>query len=72
MNQETGKKLIEIQNMAREDGFYKELLAEYGPISQRFAEVLREMSPDHRTALEDYFGITGAMHLRLLELAVER
>ena len=72
MNQATGKRIIEIQNAALEDDFYKELLAEYEPISQRFAQVLRKLSPEHRAALEDYFGVTGAMHLRLMELAVER
>ena len=72
MNQVTGAKIIEIQKAALADPFYQELLEEYQPISQRFAQILRELSPEHRAALEDYFGITGAMHLRLLEMAVER
>ena len=72
MNQVTGAKIIEIQKAALTDSFYQELLEEYEPINQRFAQVLRELSPEHRAALEDYFGITGAMHLRLLEMAVER
>lgn len=72
MNQVTGAKIIAIQKAALTDSFYQELLEEYQPISQRFAQVLRELSPEHRAALEDYCGITGAMHLRLLEMAVER
>ena len=72
MNQETGKKIIQIQKAALEDKFYQELLAEYEPISQRFVRAMEEMAPEHRSALEDYFGVTGAMHLRLLEMAIER
>lgn len=72
MNQDTGRMIIQIQQASLDDEFYKELLAEYEPISQRFAEAVRAMDPAHREALEDYFGITGAMHLRLLELAIER
>ena len=62
MDQVIGRKIIQIQKSALEDEFYKELLAEYEPISQRFVRAMEEMSPEHRTALEDYFGITGAMH----------
>ena len=72
MNQDTGRKIIEIQQAALEDEFYKALLQEYEPISRKFIRVLGEMAPEHREALEDYFGVTGAMHLRLLELAIER
>ena len=72
MDQVTGHKIIQIQKAALEDEFYKELLAEYEPISHRFVQALQEMSPEHRAALEDYFGVTGAMHLRLLEMAIER
>ena len=72
MDQITGNKIIQLQKAALEDEFYKELLAEYEPISQRFVQAMEEMAPEHRTALEDYFGITGAMHLRLLEMAIER
>ena len=72
MDQATGAKIIQIQKAALEDAFYKELLLEYKPISQRFVQILREMPPEHREALEDYFGITASMHLRLLEMAVER
>ena len=72
MNQDTGRTIIEIQRAALEDEFYKELLAEYEPISRRFIQAIQEMAPEHREALEDYFGITGAMHLRLMEMAIER
>ncbi len=71
MDQITGNKIIQLQKAALDDEFYKELLAEYETISQRFVRAMDEMSPEHRTALEDYFGITGAMHLRLLEMAIE-
>ena len=72
MNQVTGTKIIQIQKAALEDPFYKKLLAEYEPISRRFIQAIQEMAPEHREALEDYFGITGAMHLRLMEMAIER
>ena len=72
MDQTTGAKIIEIQTAALEDAFYKELLLEYMPIHRRLLEILREMPPEHREALEDYLGVTGSMHLRLMELAVER
>ena len=72
MDQITGRKIIQIQKAALEDEFYRELLAEYEPISRQFVRAVEEMSPEHRAALEDYFGITGAMHLRMLEMAVER
>lgn len=71
MKQETLHKILDVQDAAREDEIYRQLLAEYEPISQRFVRALQEMAPEHRAALEDFFGITAAMHLRLLEMAVE-
>lgn len=71
MDRETVMKILDIQQAAREDPAYQELLAEYEPIHQRFLETLRTMDPAVREVLMDYLGVTVAMHLRLLEMAVE-
>lgn len=72
MNMECVMKILDIQQAAREDPAYQELLAEYEPIHRRFLQLLEDTDPQTREILMDYLGITGAMHLRLMALAVER
>ena len=70
MDQSLVPKILAVQKTALEDEAYQELLKEHDVVNARLLEVLPAMTPDQRDAVFDYFGLMTAMHLRLLELAL--
>ena len=70
MDQAVGRMIIELQKRALEDERYQCLLDEYESASGRLIEALAQMTPGQQNAVTEYFGVFGAMHLRMLELAL--
>ena len=70
MDQSLVPKILAVQKTALEDEAYQELLKEHDVVNARLLEVLPALAPAHQDAVLDYFGLSHAMHLRLLELAL--
>ena len=70
MDRATLNKILDIQDHALADPVYQELHAQYTSCSDGFLDLLARLPEPERTVLEDYLGVSAAMHLRLLELAV--
>lgn len=71
MDQTVAPKILALQALAKEDPEYQALVGEYMTHSQRLVDILPTLTTVQRDAVVDYFGVTGAMHLRLLELALQ-
>ena len=70
MDQSLVPKILAVQKTALEDEAYQELLKEHDVVNARLLEVLPALASAHRDAVLDYFSLSHAMHLRLLELAL--
>ena len=69
MEREIAERIFAVQGMAKDDPFYKKLLAEHQILNDRFLEILPTLSDVQRDAVMDYLGLAFAMNLRLLELS---
>lgn len=70
MKQQYAKKLLTLQELAKRDGYYLSLLAEYRAMDKAFLRALEEMAPAHRETIMDYMGAVHAINARLLELSL--
>ena len=70
MDPKTVQKILDIQACAKQDPHTQPLLAEYEEAGANLMELLPGMSDFQRSAVMDYIGVFGALHLRLLELAL--
>lgn len=71
MNQALVPEILHIQKKALDDPDYRVLLDEHDAANARLLDILPALTPAQRDAVLDYFGLVTAMHLRLLELALE-
>ena len=70
MDAEIAKRIMDIQDQAREDEQYRKLLEDYEVSNARFCALLETLTEEQRQIAADFLGVSFAMHLRLLELAV--
>lgn len=63
-------RILEVQEAFRLDPEHERLLMEQTDCNIRFLEVLEQLTPEQRAAIEDYFGILIEIHLRTLAYAV--
>lgn len=70
MDRETAKRIVNIQERAMADAAYQQLLEEYAVSKAWFGAFLETLTQEQQSAAADYLGVTAAMYLRLLELAV--
>ena len=66
---EVVQKMLDAQDIAREDAHYQLLLDEHEIMKKKFDGAMNTMTKAQQDAVMDYLGIAFAMHLRLLELA---
>jgi hypothetical protein len=69
MERNIAEKILALQEMARQDERYRELLAQYQFLDAGLLCALEEMTPVHRDVVMDYVGCIHAISLRLLELS---
>jgi hypothetical protein len=70
MNTVLAKRMLALQEAAKADEEYWELLAEYRILDGQLVNALEEMSADHRDAVMDYLGAVHAINRRMVELAL--
>lgn len=70
MDTEIARRILEVQEQARVDEQYQLLLDEYEVYSGRFCAFLETLTEEQRGTVADFLGVSFAMNLRLLELAV--
>ena len=63
------KRILEVQDAAREDERYMGLLAEYRCLGKRYAEILPTLQKEQREVVVGFLGLVFEMHLRMLEIA---
>ena len=69
MEQIVTERFITVNERARQDSDYQQLLAEYRVRERQLMEALETMNENQRDAVLDYLGLAGEMHRKLLELA---
>lgn len=70
MDKDFADKYLALCQVAEEDAEYRALLVELRAADARLLQVLKEMAPRHRDAVEDYLGIVHEANRRLLVFAL--
>ena len=70
MDRELVKKLMAVQDAAKVDRRYQELLAEYPLLDRKVLAAMEEMAPKHRETVMDYLGLIHAINLQTVMIAL--
>lgn len=65
------KRMIRIQQIAREDGQYRQMMDEHTLLRDRMNEVMNQLPGEQRGVVEDYLGLIAMMGNRMLIIACE-
>ena len=71
MTTATLNRILDIQDLAGQDGEYRELYGEYQLLNKELLSLLSALPSHQQSRILDFLGVTTAMHLRLLALACE-
>ena len=71
MDTKTVQRILQVQDVLREDPQYQHLYQEYLLYSKAFSRLMEEISPEHKAPLQDYLGDCCEMHIRMLEIACD-
>lgn len=63
------RRMLAVQEQAAGDPEYLALLEEYHGLSGRLLSLLERLPTEDSAVVEDYLGLTGEMHRKLLEFS---
>ena len=69
MTTATLNRILDLQELAREDAEYRELYEEYRILNEELIHLLSDLPTEQQSTILDFLGVTAAMHLRMLALA---
>lgn len=72
MDQEVGRRMLQVEEHAFQDERYRQLLEEYRVLDARLLRALDTMTKEQRDAVMDYLGLLGEMFRKMLAIACER
>ena len=64
-------RILDLQDLAREDAEYRELYEEYRVLNEELIDLLSDLPTEQQSTILDFLGVTAAMHLRMLALAAQ-
>lgn len=69
MDQEVGRRMLKVEELAFQDERYQQLLEEYRVLDARLLRALDTMAQEQRDVVMDYLGLLGEMFRRMLSIA---
>lgn len=72
MTHETALKILEVQEVFRNDPEFEALWEEHQLLAGRFIALMQEMPKEQAAVIEDFFGIVNEIHLRTLAYSVSQ
>ena len=71
MEKQAVDRMLQLEELLREDAEYQHLMAEYAQISPRFLAMLETLEREQQDILCDYLGLLIQMHTEMLLKACE-
>lgn len=72
MDQEVGRRMLAVEELAFRDERYRQLLGEYRVLDAQLLRALDTMTKEQRDVVMDYLGLLGEMFRRMPAIACER